>query len=48
LLKELNKAAQDLKIKIETLRKSQRETTLEMENIGKRAGVTDTSITSSS
>ena len=32
-------------MKLETLRKSQRETTLEMENLGKRVGLTDASIT---
>ena len=32
-VKELNKTIQDLKIEIETIKKSQRETTLEMENL---------------
>ena len=32
-------------MEIETTRKSQRETTLEIENLGKRSGVIDTSIT---
>ena len=32
-------------MKIETLTLTQRETTLEMENLGKRSGVTDGSIT---
>ena len=36
---ELNKTIQDLKIEIETIKKSQRETTLEIENLGKRSGV---------
>jgi hypothetical protein len=36
---------QDLKMAIETIKKSQRETTLEIENIGKRSRVIDTSIT---
>ena len=40
-VKELKKATQDLK----TIKKSQRETTLELENLGKRSGVIDTSIT---
>ena len=44
-MKDLNKTVQDLKIKIETLKKRQRETTLEIKNLGKRAEVTDTSIT---
>jgi hypothetical protein len=33
-------------MEIETIKKSQRETTLEMENLGKRSGVIDASITS--
>jgi hypothetical protein len=44
-VKELNKTIWDLKMGIETIKKSQRKTTLEMENLGKRSGVTDTSIT---
>ena len=43
--KELNKTIQDLKMEIETIKKSQRETTLEIENLGKRSGVIDASIT---
>jgi len=35
----LNKTIQDLKMKIETIRKSQRETSLEIENLGNRSGV---------
>ena len=42
---ELNKTIQDLKIEIETIKKSQRETALELENLGKRSGVIDVSIT---
>ena len=41
----MNKISQDLKIKIETIKKSQREKTLEIENLGKRSGVIDASIT---
>jgi predicted nucleic acid-binding Zn-ribbon protein len=41
----MNKTIQDLKMEIETIQKSQRETTLELENLGKRSGVIDTSIT---
>jgi hypothetical protein len=41
----LNKIIQDLKVEIETIKKSQREPTLELENLGKRSGVTDASIT---
>ena len=44
-VKELNKTIQDLKMEIETIKKSQRETTLEIENLGKRSGVIDASIT---
>jgi prefoldin subunit 5 len=41
----MNKAIQDLKMEIETIKKSQRETTLELENLRKRSGVIDASIT---
>ena len=44
-VKELNKTIQDLKMEIEIIKKSQRETTLEIENLGKRSGVIDASIT---
>jgi chromosome segregation ATPase len=44
-VKELNKTIQDLKGEIETIKKSQKETTLEIENLGKRSGVIDVSIT---
>jgi predicted nucleic acid-binding Zn-ribbon protein len=44
-VKELNQKIQDLKIGLETLKTSQRETTLEIENLGKRSGVIDASIT---
>jgi hypothetical protein len=40
----MNKIIQDLKIEVET-KKSQREITLELENLGKRSGVIDVSIT---
>jgi predicted nucleic acid-binding Zn-ribbon protein len=43
-VKELNKTIQDLKMEMETIKKSQRETTLEIENLGKRSGVIDESI----
>ena len=36
-VKELNKIIQDLKMKVETIKKSQRETTLEIENLGKKS-----------
>ena len=41
----MNKFIQDLEMKIETIKNSQRETTLEIENLGKGSGVIDTSIT---
>ena len=44
-VKELNKAIQDIKVEIETIKKAQMEANLEMENLGKRSGVTDVSIT---
>jgi hypothetical protein len=40
-VKELNKTMQDLKMEVETIKKSQRETTLEIENLGKRSGFID-------
>jgi hypothetical protein len=43
--KEMNKTIQNLKMGLETIKKSQRETTLELENLGKRSGVIDGSIT---
>ena len=45
-MKELNKAIQDLRMEVETIKKSQRkETTLEIENLGKKSGDIDASIT---
>jgi prefoldin subunit 5 len=44
-VKELNKTIQDLKMEIETIKKSQRETTLEIENLGKKSGLIDSNIT---
>ena len=41
----MNKTIQDLKMEIETIKKSQWETTLEIENPEKISGVIDTSIT---
>ena len=41
---ELNKTIQDLKMKVETIKKSQSETSLEIEHLGKNAGVIDASI----
>jgi prefoldin subunit 5 len=40
-VKELNKATQDLKMEVETIKESQRETMLEIENLGKRLRVID-------
>ena len=44
-MKELNKASQDLKVEVETMKKTQMEANMEMEIIGKRSGITDVSIT---
>jgi hypothetical protein len=41
----MNKTIQDLKMEIETTKKSQRKITLELGNLGKRSGVIDVSIT---
>jgi chromosome segregation ATPase len=43
-VKELNKTIQDLKMEVATIKKSQRETTLELEILGKKSGNTDVSI----
>jgi hypothetical protein len=43
--KEMNKTIEDLKMEIETIKKSQRESNLELENLGKKSGVIDASIT---
>jgi uncharacterized coiled-coil protein SlyX len=43
-VKELNKTIQDLKMEVSSIKKSQRETILEIENIGKRTGVINVSI----
>jgi hypothetical protein len=42
---ELNKTINDLKMEEETIKKSQRETTLEIEILGKKSGTIDASIT---
>jgi hypothetical protein len=44
-VKEMNKTIQDLKMEMETIKKSQRETTLKLENLGKISGVIDARIT---
>ena len=41
---ELNKTIQDLKMEVETIKKTQRETTLEIETLGKKSGTIDASI----
>ena len=41
----MNKTIQDLKLEVETIKKSQGETTLRLENLGRRSEVIDTSIT---
>ena len=41
---ELNKTIQDLKREVETIKKIQRETTLEIETLGKKSGTIDVSI----
>ena len=40
----MSKANQDLKVEVETIKKTQVEANLEMENLGKRSGITDISI----
>jgi esterase/lipase len=44
-VKELNKMVQELKMEIETIKKTQMEANLEIENLGKRSAATDASIT---
>jgi uncharacterized protein YhaN len=43
-VKELNRSIQDLKLQIEAIKKSQRETTLQIEILGKKPGSIDASI----
>jgi septation ring formation regulator EzrA len=40
----LNKTIQDLKMKVETIKKAQRETSLEIETLGKKSGTINASI----
>ena len=42
--KEQSKVIQDLKTEVKTTRKSQRETILEIENLGKKSGIIDANI----
>ena len=44
-MKELNKTFQDLKMEVETIKKSQKETTVDTEILRKQSGVIDASIT---
>ena len=44
-MKELNKVIHDLKVEVETIMKTQMEKKQEMENLEKRSGITDLSIT---
>ena len=41
---ELNKTIQDLKIEVETMKKTQGKKTLEIETLGKKYGTIDSSI----
>jgi chromosome segregation ATPase len=41
---ELNKTIQDLKMEVETIKKTQRKTTLKIETLGKKSGTIDASI----
>jgi hypothetical protein len=40
----MNKTIQDLKMKVETIKKSQKETTLELEILGRKSGTIDANI----
>jgi predicted nucleic acid-binding Zn-ribbon protein len=42
---EMNKTIQDLKREVDTIKKTQSEAMLEMENLGKKSGTIDTSVT---
>ena len=42
---EWNKTIKDLKMEVESIKKTQRETTLELKMVGKRSGAIDASIT---
>jgi hypothetical protein len=44
-VKQLNKAFQNLNVEVETIKKTQIEANLEMENLGKTSGITDVIIT---
>ena len=42
---ELNKTIQDLEMEVDTIKKTQSETMLEMETLGKKSGTIDASAT---
>jgi hypothetical protein len=42
---ELSKTIQDLKLEVETIKKTQRETTLEIEILGEKSGTIEASTT---
>jgi uncharacterized coiled-coil DUF342 family protein len=44
-VKELDKMVQELKLEIETVKKTQREATMEIDNLGTRSGATHASMT---
>jgi esterase/lipase len=44
-VKELKNVIQNVKAEVETIKKTQMEANLEIENLGKRSGITDVSIT---
>ena len=44
-VEKLNKTIQDLKMEVEIIKKSQKETTLEIETLGKKSGTINASIT---
>jgi hypothetical protein len=44
-VQELNKTIQDLKMEVEIIKKSQSETTLEIDLLGKKSGIIDARIT---
>jgi hypothetical protein len=43
-VKELNKVFQDLKMEVETIKKTEMKATLKIGNLGKRSGTTEASI----
>lgn len=43
-MKQLKNVVQELKVEVETIKKTQREAVLELENLEKRSGIMDESI----